>query len=283
MQIEPPFLNLSEEDTPAHRASRKKAVRRSWVCPGAGFALAGWRFMALATFALSVGAIVPLIWFALAPSAAALWTFVAVLVVAAAFWVAEQVMIGRIAWGTPRPAFLVSGFPFVVAGLAVVLVLPLVLLFCMLGSLQLAGGGMSPTLEKGEKILYQKRVDNQRLRPGALIVYKLSNQSAWGQPGWVTISRILAAPGDRLSVRDGRYLVNDVVGPPVATTEPYAPVIAVPEAPISIQVPEQCYFIVQDSAGQGYDSRVLGWIQGADVVSTELYYLRARELLKRVD
>src|SRR5437868_1311925 len=128
-----------------------------------------------------------------------------------------------------------------------------------------------------------RMVDSQRLRRAAPIVYKLSNQSAWGQPGWVTISRILAAPGDRLSVRDGRYLVNEVVGAPVATTGPYAPVIAVPEAPTSIQVPEECYFIVQDSAGQGYDSRVLAWIKRADVVSRELYYLRARELLKRVD
>src|SRR5205823_1057502 len=75
-----------------------------------------------------------------------------------------------------------------------------VLLFTRLGSLQMAGSGMSPTLEMGERILYEKRVESALLRHGTVIVYRLSDRSAWSGPGSLTISRILAVPGDQLSV-----------------------------------------------------------------------------------
>jgi len=113
----------------------------------------------------------------------------------------------------------------------------LVVLFLGFGSVQMAGDGMSPTLEKGERLLYSKRVDPYRLRPGTVIAYHLSGESAWGQPGWLTISRILAMPGDRLAIRAETYVVNGKVGPTVAGTQPYAPVVRVPLEPDALTVP----------------------------------------------
>jgi signal peptidase I len=141
---------------------------------------------------------------------------------------------------------------------------------------------MSPTLEKGERILYHKRANARPFQRGTIIVYKLSPNSAWGQPGWLVISRILAIPGDRLSIQDGKYLVNGELGAAVAETGTYAPVVAIPTGPEAAMVPEDCYFIIQDSPQKSFDSRVLSWVKKEDIVSTELYYVSGRGILKPV-
>lgn len=149
--------------------------------------------------------------------------------------------------------------------------------------MRLAGRGMSPTLEKGERTLYEKHVEPARLRRGTVIVYRLSAQSAWSEPGWLVISRILAVPGDQISMRSGRYLVNGQPGPAVATTNPHQPVLEIPTAPATLTMPEQHYFTVQDSPSAGYDSRVLSWVKAEDIVTTQLYYLSGRGFLKPVE
>jgi signal peptidase I len=126
-------------------------------------------------------------------------------------------------------------------------------------------------------------VDPERLSRGTVILYRLSSHSAWGTAGWLVVSRILAVPGDRLSIREGQYLVNGESGPPVAETGQHAPVIQVPLAPAALTVPENCYFIVQDDPANGLDSRVLSWVEASDITSTSLYYLRASSVLKVID
>jgi signal peptidase I len=150
------------------------------------------------------------------------------------------------------------------------------------GSLFLAGPGMSPTLEKGELVVYHKRVFDDRLVPGRVIVYKSSDRSAWGDPGLIVISRILAVPGDRLSLQGTKYMTNGQAGPVIGPTGKYTPVISIPQDPEAIQIPEDSYFIVQDSPAGGFDSRILSWVLRKDIVSTDLYYLRADRLLKTV-
>jgi signal peptidase I len=261
---------------------RKKARWRSWFCPGAGFALLGRKPLAILTSTASPLVFAAVAWATFQPSTGALWVVLAALLVATGFWVGEQLIT---AWVTPRepgPAMLVSGFPFVASlnGLAAGIVL--ILILYNFRSVRLAGTGMSPTLEKGELVLYHKRVDEEHLRRGVVIVYKLSNQSAWGPPGSITISRILAVPGDRLSAQGTAYVVNGESGVPLGATGQYTPVITIPSAPDEVTVPNNCYFIVQDSPSGGFDSRILSWVKRNDIVSTDLYHLRTNRLLRTV-
>ena len=94
---------------------------------------------------------------------------------------------------------------------------------------------------------------------------------------------ILAVAGDRLAVRGGRYVVNGEPGPAVAVTQPYEPVVSVPTEPDAITVPDGRYFVVQDDPANGYDSRVLSWVQGHNIVADRMYYLSRRGLLKPVE
>ncbi len=261
---------------------RIKARRRSLYCPGAGFALLGRRVLAILTSTAQLCVFALVAWAVLQPSSGALWGVLVALLVATAFWVGEQLTVPWVGLRPPGPAMLVNRISLTVSlhGLAAGIVLVLVL--SHFGSLRLSGTGMSPTLEKGELVLYHKRALDGQLRRGVVIVYKLSNQSAWRQPGSIVISRILAVPGDRLSVQGTGYVVNGEAGPALGPTGEYAPGIPVPSAPEAITVPENCFFIVQDSPSGGYDSRILSWVQRNDIVSTELYYLRASSMLKTV-
>jgi signal peptidase I len=265
------------------RALRKKAVWRSLICPGAGFALFGRRRLAAATFVSSFTVVLAIAWLVTDPSYTALGALVGSFAIALVLGVAEQVAVKRMSPPAAPPRFLTAGFVLAAAAAWLAAAVVLVLFFTRYGSLQLAGGGMSPTLVKGERLLYEKRVDPERLRRGAVIIYRLSGGSAWGRPGWLMVSRILAVPGDRLSIREGRYLVNGGAGPAVGVTDPHQPVIDVPPAPESVTVPEGRYFIVQDSPQEGFDSRVLSWVEGDDVVATKLYYLSGRGLLEPVE
>jgi signal peptidase I len=264
-------------------ALRKKAFRRTWLCPGAGFALLGRTILALATFAVSLCAMVSMAWAALNPSAGSLWTFVVLFLLAISLSVVEQIAVGRMAASAPGPRFLVDGFPFAVSGIGLAAAIVLIVILSSFGSLRLAGTGMTPTFEKGELFLYHKRSLDDRLVRGRVIVYKSSEHSAWGQAGMLVTARILAVPGDRLSIQVEQYLLNGEPGPAVGPTGQFAPVIAVPRTPETIQVPENCYFMIQDSPAGGFDSRVLSWAQRKDIVSTNLYYLRTHDLLKSVE
>jgi signal peptidase I len=150
------------------------------------------------------------------------------------------------------------------------------------GSIKMAGSGMSPTLPQGDRALYHKRVDWQHVRPGAVIVYRNADDSPWGKPDWLMVSRILAGPGDTLSVADGRYVVNGKIGPAVGPTGAYAPVIDVPTSPAAITVPQDCYFVAQDSPAGGLDSRVLSWVRKEKLVSARLWHRRLGSILEPV-
>lgn len=276
------ILSGSAESGQDNRSFRRRALYLSWVCPGAGFALLGHKGTAMLTYIAALGLLPAVTWVARQPHAIAAWV-VGVFAVAAMLSLAEQF---ACKWATPQPArtsFLVGSFPAASILFWAAFVGALGVFFSGFGSFQTAGAGMSPTLEKGERFLYSKRVDPGRHRRGAIILYRLSEHSAWGQPNWLTVSRILAVPGDRLTIRGGIYVVNGEAGPAVAGTQPYAPVVNVPSEPDATTVPEGQYFIVQDDPAASYDSQVLSWAEGRNIVADRIYYLSSRGLLKPVE
>lgn len=262
---------------------RKKAIKRSWVCPGAGFALVGNGASAIATFVASLSIVPAAAGVVFQPSAASLWATTAVLVIATVLWFTEQLAIKKTTLRAPRPSILASGFFASSCVMWSAAILAAGLLLTAFGSLSMAGSGMTPTLEKAERLIYHKYVDWQAVKPGAIIVYKNANDSAWGQPGWIVISRILAGPGDEIAIRNGMYVVDGVAGPPVADTGQYDAVLDVPFFPKSLTVPDDCYFIVQDSPSGGFDSRVLSWVRADAVVGSRLWYFSSRGICKPVE
>ncbi len=283
MATDDPTTNDDEPRSFDEAETRKKAVKRSWICPGAGFALVGKSAYAIATFIASLCIVPAIAWVAFRPAAASVWTTVAVFVIATVLWFAEQVAIKKAALQTPSAHSLVRGFvaSSCIMWLAIIVAIGLlVTAFC---SLRMAGSGMVPTLEKGERLIYHKHVDWQSVKPGAIIVYKNASDSAWGQPGWIVISRILAGPGDNISIQDGNYVVNGAAGPPVASTGKYDVVLDIPSSPELLTIPDGRYFIVQDSPSGGFDSRVLSWVRDDNVVGSRLWYFSNRGICKPVE
>jgi len=258
------------------------AIGRSWFCPGAGFALLGRDRLAIATYLVSLGAVGSLGWLIRAPGAISLWATLGLICASGGLWLAEQVVCRLLSPRAPKPRFLVEGFR--VAGalgwFATAAVLALFL--ARFGSAQVAGDGMSPTLEKGERLLYEKRVNPAHVGRGAVIVYRLSDRSDWGEPGMLMIARILAVPGDQLSIRDGKYLVNGEESQSVAGTGSHAHVIPIPSAPRTLTLPANRFYVVQDSPDRGLDSRVLSWVEMDEIEGARLYLMSGRGVFKRV-
>lgn len=256
---------------------------RSYICPGAGFAILGSVALAALAFAVSLGLMLAVIWVSFQPGVISVCAVLGLLALASTFWVVEQIVARRASLRSPGPSFLTTGYPVAAASTWLGATACLGFVLTHFGSLVLAGTGMSPTLAKGERVLYHKHVAPESLRRGAVIAYKLSDRSAWGQPGWLVISRILAVAGDQLSIEDGKYLINGEIGPVVAETGRFTPVILIPFAPEALTVPENCYFVVQDSPQGGLDSRVLSWVHTQEGVSTRLYHLNGRSFLEMVE
>lgn len=283
MASDDPTSNDDEPRTIDEADIRKKAVKRSWICPGTGFALIGNGPYAIATFVASLCIVPAVAWVAIQPAPASLWTAISVFVVATVLWLAEQIAIKKAALRRPSRSILDRGFiaSSCMMWLAVILVTGL--LVTAFDSLQMAGSGMTPTLENAERLIYHKHVDWQSVKPGAIIVYKNANDSAWGEPGLLVISRILAGPGDDISIQDGKYVVNGITGPPVADTGKYDVVVDIPSSPQSLKIPDGCYFIVQDSPDGSFDSRVLSWVRDDNIVGSRLWYFSGRGLFKPVE
>ena len=161
---------------------RKKAAKRSWICPGAGFALVGNGACAIATFFASLCIVPAVAWVAFQPTAVSLWTTIAVLVIATVCWLAEQIAIKKAALRAPSPSILDRGFISSSCVMWLAVILAIGLLVTAFGTLRMAGSGMMPTLANSERLIYHKRIDWQSVKPGAIIVYENSHDSAWSQP-----------------------------------------------------------------------------------------------------
>jgi signal peptidase I len=132
---------------------------------------------------------------------------------------------------------------------------------------------MNPTLKPNELFVYYKRVDPETVLPASVVVFKNANDSGWGRPGSLVVSRILAGPGDRLAMDGDYYVVNGSRAWRVAAVGERNICIDVPPAPAALVVPDGCYFTVQNTPAQGLDSRVLCWLRKEKIVSSMIWRL----------
>lgn len=264
------------------RRLRAKAKFRTWFCSGAGLALLGHRQAAwliyLAAWVLPA-ALAAFLWF---PGQETFWLAVAVVASACVLFVVEQRMISRRPVLGPPQGFLVDQFVTVTLLFFLALGGLVALALGNIGSLRIAENGMAPTTEDGELLAYQKRGARERLSPGAVILHHAPAPAIRERPYELLLSRVLAGPGDEISIQDGRYLVNGADAAAAPPLKKQAAVV-VPVAPQKFTVPEKHYYVVQDNAEHGLDSRTLGLVRADDVVSSRLFWLRPRAFFRQVE
>jgi Signal peptidase, peptidase S26 len=266
-------------------AIRKRARGRSSLLSGAGFALLGYPVLAGLALAWSIAALAALVVACFYPSALTVWLAVVSLLGVVIVWIAEFIALGHI---TIRPSgessvlsrSFVLACVFTYAGAIVAAVC----LFVNFGSQIMRGEGMSPVVNPGELLLYDKRVAATDLVPGKVLSFGVSPESSWGRPGNVVLARILAGPGDALAIRERQYEVNGKdSGIEVSPVGQFPVVVNVPEAPEKITVPPDCYFVVQEQPPKALDSRTLSWARRQDVIATKLWLVSGRGLGKPVE
>lgn len=129
---------------------------------------------------------------------------------------------------------------------------------------------MSPTLLKGDRVLVNKL--SYRLHDvnrGDVIVFRRPpNPPSEPDADEETaikdlIKRVVALPGERVSSRDGKLLINDRV-----LDEPYLPsgTMTNIEADDETVVPAGQYWVMGDNRQQSKDSRFFGTIQESSII-----------------
>ena len=99
----------------------------------------------------------------------------------------------------------------------------------------------------------------------------------------MVVARILAIPGDELSVQGGHYLVNGKRTVPASPLGKFRPSLEIPQAPKALTAPPGCYFIVQDDSQNSFDSRVLSWARESNLVATRAIVVIGHAFGKEVE
>jgi signal peptidase I len=152
-----------------------------------------------------------------------------------------------------------------------------------MGSMRIGGQGMMPTLISGDILLYRNHVFREDLHPDHLVFFRTSADSAWGNGGDLVVARILATPGDELSVLGGHFLVNGKRALPASPLGKFRSSLEIPPPPKSLRVPPGCYFVVQDDPKNSFDSRVLSWAREPKLVATRAIVLTGHAFGKEVE
>jgi signal peptidase I len=260
---------------------RKKARSRALVVPGAGFGLLGYPSLALASLLWTFLALGSIAAASFRPGPLAFWLVVGVIVVSLLVALVEIFAASR--WEIRESAATApesSTYPILIGLIAVLAVATGACVLLNFGTMVMAGQGMTPLVQSGERFVYHKRVEPSDLVPGGLVTFELSKDSSWGGPGVIVFARILGVPGDSLSKLDGYYLVNGKAGPEVSPTERGPIPLKIPEPPASIVVPADCYFVVQEQAAKSFDSQTFSWVRKGDLISTKHWLLSPRGFLQ---
>ncbi len=100
------------------------------------------------------------------------------------------------------------------------------------GLFKVEGDGMQPAIEAGDLLLFSRHNAAAGLRRGAIVAYRPSPNTASGLEFEISVGRILAMPGDDLSIDRGCYRVNGIpTKTPVASLNGLQPAVKPPDYP----------------------------------------------------
>jgi len=153
------------------------------------------------------------------------------------------------------------------------------------GKFRMASDCMAPDLRAGKQYFYRNAVDTASLVPDQIVLFRLNPDNGWTEHRVRVVARLLAVPGDKISVRTGRYMVNGRdTGKALGAIGKRKRVLTIPNAPRTLTVPDGCYFVVQEAPKNSHDSQVLNWARRDDIVSTQIYhFFRDGTCFKRVE
>jgi signal peptidase I len=185
----------------------------------------------------------------------------------------------------PRPKTRAGGLIELVVIIAIALSLALGIQAWLVKPYQIPSGSMEPTLDIGQRVLVNRFIYHfEDPSIGDIVVFHppkgADNGTECGVPhspreacprptpeesSQNFIKRIVAGPGDTLSVRDGHPVVNGVE----KTDEPYINPCGVGPAcnlPTPITIPQGYYFMMGDNRGASDDSRYWGPVPRAWII-----------------
>lgn len=171
---------------------------------------------------------------------------------------------------------------------AIALILALAIQAWVAKPFQVPSGSMEPTLEIGDRIIANRmsyKIGDPSIGdivvfhpPAGIDTESCGVEKSISEPcpmptadrsGQYYVKRIVAGPGDTLSIKDGHPVVNGVE----KTDEPYIRPCGVNmrcNMPSTITIPPDHYFMMGDNRGESADSRVWGpisrdWIVGRTI------------------
>ncbi len=147
-------------------------------------------------------------------------------------------------------SFIFSSIEAVVVALAISVVL---YLFLMTPH-EVVGTSMVPNFQDGEHLVANKLVYNfKQPERGDVVIFKYSDTRDF-------IKRVIAVPGDTLSLRDGRFYINNRVLDESKYLDPsvYTSGGDYLREGETIEIPSNHYFVVGDNRPHSSDSRVFG-------------------------
>lgn len=151
------------------------------------------------------------------------------------------------------------------SGWSVLLLIPLIALLAIFLVLVLVGrpyivhgSSMYPTLNDGDRVFVVPYRGNTSVDRGDVVVLK-----GVGNTDEMLIKRAVALPGDKVTIGDGKVIVNDrYVHRNTNRTS---------NQPQSQLVPDRMLFVMGDNEGHSYDSRTFGPIPENRVVGKAMF------------
>lgn len=80
------------------------------------------------------------------------------------------------------------------------------------------------------------------------------------------IKRVIAGPGDTVSIREGNVYLNGGL-----LTEPYVKEVYLTKDMEDVKVPEDSYFVIGDNRAHSFDSRDFGFVPRRDMIGKALF------------
>lgn len=163
---------------------------------------------------------------------------------------------------------------FVLIPLLLVLFAVLIVFYVLFTSLRVDGASMEPSLSNGDRLLVTHGVD--ALEAGDVIVFSAVSRSHGRED---LIKRVVALPGDKVSVTNGIATVNGVIE---STPDP----IPDPAEALKVDeftVPEDTVFVLGDNRPVSLDSRILGPIPQTAITGEAVWVFAPPSHFGRVD
>lgn len=138
--------------------------------------------------------------------------------------------------------------------LSVTVILVSLIYVLFFGTINTNGSSMEPTYQSGDVSIIRK--DNTHLKAGDIVIVngtKLGQRN--GMPYNDMIKRVIALPGDTLTILDDVLYINDVAQEEAYIREPMQGNID-----FTITLPADEYFVMGDNRNFSSDSRVYGTV-----------------------